>query len=83
MSVLTASTKAIRSGNASADGAYTSIEGQIGDLTADRDALAAQIRAALEGATFSNQALDEQQAKRYIEQAQSLLNQAAALASNS
>ena len=83
MSMLTASTKAIKSGSASDDALYQTIEGQIGNLTSARDSLAGKIRAALEGAAFSDEALNEQQAKGYIEQAQSLLNQAAALASSS
>jgi hypothetical protein len=81
--VLIASTRAIESGGASDDATYTRVEGEMETLTAARDALAANIRAALEGAAFAGQALNEQQAKDYIEQAQSLLNQAAALASSS
>jgi hypothetical protein len=80
---LLASTKAVKSGSASDDSTYTTIEGQIADLTSTRDALAKQIRAALEAATFSGQALNEQQAKGYIEQAQAILSQAAALAASS
>jgi hypothetical protein len=82
-SMLSASTRAIKSGTPTDDSLYVTIEGQIGNLTAARDDLAAKIRAALEGAAFSNQALNEQQAKGYIEQTQKLLNQAAALASSS
>jgi hypothetical protein len=80
---LLASTKAVKSGSASDDSTYTTIEGQIADLTSTRDALAKQIRATLEAATFSGQALNEQQAKGYIEQAQAILSQAAALAASS
>ena len=39
-----------------------------------------QIRNALNAAAFDGQALDEQQAKDWIKQAQDLLDQAAALA---
>jgi hypothetical protein len=53
------------------------------DLTAQRDALASQIKAALDGAAFRNQAVDEQQAKDWIDQAQSLIGQASALAAGS
>ena len=77
---LVASTRAIKSGNAGDDGTYNSIEQQIETYTAARDALASQIRAGLEGAAFSGQALNEQQAKSYVKQAQSLIDQAAALA---
>jgi hypothetical protein len=80
---LVASTQALKSGTTSDDSTYATIETQIGDLTTARDALASQIRAALEGAAFAGQALDEQQAKGYIDQAQAVLAQAAALASGS
>jgi hypothetical protein len=79
MSLLSASTKAIGSGNASDDSTYTAIENQISDLTTQRNALASQIRAALDDAAFDNKSLDEQQAKNWIDAAQSLIDQAALL----
>jgi hypothetical protein len=66
--------------NDAGDSTYASIEGQIQSLTSQRDALAAQIKVALDAATFDNQVLSNQQAQSYLSQAQSLLNQAAALA---
>ena len=45
----------------------------------ERDALATQIKTALGAAAFAGQALNEQQAKAWIDQAQSLLDRAAAL----
>jgi len=83
VNTLIASTRAIKSGTNGSDGTYTDIEGKIGALTSERDALAAQIRAALEDAAFSDKALDEQQAKGYITHAQSLLDRAASLAAGS
>ena len=80
MDTLTASTDAIRSADESV---YNSIEGQIESLTSQRDALAVQIRDALNAAAFDGQALNEQQAKAWIKQAQSLIAQAAALAASS
>jgi len=77
MDTLTASTRAI---TATDEGVYSSIENSIQDLTNQRDALASQIKAALDAAAFDGQALNEQQAKGWIDQAQSLINQAAALA---
>jgi hypothetical protein len=74
---LTASTRAIKSTDESV---YSSIEGSIADLTNERDTLAWQIKSALGAAAFDGQALDEQQAKAWIKQAQSLLDRAAALA---
>jgi outer membrane murein-binding lipoprotein Lpp len=79
-SLLVASTRAVKSGSATDDSAYTSIESSISTLTDDRDALAKQIRAALDDAAFSNEALNEQQAKGYIDDAQALIGRAAALA---
>jgi hypothetical protein len=73
---LAASTKAI----AGDDATYTRIEGQIADLTAKRDVLVAEIRAALNAAAFDNQQLKERDAKDLIAQANDLLAQAQALA---
>ena len=78
-----ASTRALKSGSASDDSTYTTIENQIESLTSARDALAKQIRAALGSAAFGGNALNEQQAKGYIKQAQTLIDQAAALAAGS
>ena len=80
MDTLTASTAAIRSADESK---YNSIEDEIQTLTSQRDALAMQIRDGLNAAAFNGQALNEQQAKDWITQAQSLIDQAAALAANS
>jgi hypothetical protein len=74
---LTASTRAIKSTDESV---YESIETSIAAYTTERDALASQIKAALDAAAFDGQALNEQQAKSWIDQAQSLLDRAAALA---
>jgi hypothetical protein len=79
-SLLVASTKAVKSGSTTDDNAYTSTESSISTLTDARDALAKQIRAALDDAAFSNEALNEQQAKGYIADAQTLIGRAAALA---
>ena len=77
---LTASTRALASGSAADDSTYTSIQGQIASLTSQRDALVAQIRSGLNAAQFDGKALNEQQAKAWISQAQSLIDQATALA---
>ncbi len=82
-SIAKASTAALSSGSASDDATYTSIEGTIGSLTSQRDALAGSIRAGLNAAAFNGQALNEQQAKGWIAQAQSLIDQASALAASS
>jgi DNA-directed RNA polymerase specialized sigma54-like protein len=76
---LAASTHALASGGATGDTTYTAIEGRIASLTGARDALARQIRALLEAAAFGGQAVNEQQAKRYIRQSVILISQAAHL----
>jgi hypothetical protein len=80
MDTLKASTRALASGSAADDSTYASITGQIQSLTSQRDALAAQIKTALDAATFDNQPLSNQQAGSLVSQAKSLLDQAAALA---
>ncbi len=79
MDALAASTRAVMSNTAN-DSTYTTIEDTIASYTSARDALASQIRAALDRAAFGGEAIDNQQAKRWIEQAESLLDQAAHLA---
>jgi len=80
MDTLAASTRAVKSGSSSDDGTYTTIESQISSLTTSRDALASQIRAALDSAAFGGDALNEQQAKSWIDQARALIAKAEALA---
>jgi outer membrane murein-binding lipoprotein Lpp len=79
MSLLKASTEAIKSGSSTDDSTYDRLEGQIAELTSRRDALASQIRAALDGAAFGGVALNEGRAKGWIDQADSLIDQAVAL----
>ncbi|HEX6701680.1 MAG TPA: hypothetical protein VF101_13210, partial [Gaiellaceae bacterium] len=79
MNTLKASTRGLASNDAN-DQTYTSIEGQIQSLTSQRDGLAAQIKAALDAATFNGQALNSAQVQSWLSQAQNLQDQAAALA---
>jgi hypothetical protein len=81
MDTLKASTKALGSGSATDDSAYTAMETQIQTLTADRDALAGKIKSALSAAAFDNKALNEQQAKGWIDQANALIDAAHSLGS--
>jgi len=78
--LLTASTRALKTGSATGDSTYTSIESSIESLTTQRDALAIQIKAALNAAAFDGQPLNERNAERWIDQAESLLDQASELA---
>jgi hypothetical protein len=82
MNTLKASTKALASGSASDDSVYASIEAQIGSLTSQRDALASEIKDALNQATFGNTPLSNKDAGALAAQARDLLDQAAALASS-
>ncbi len=75
---LAASTKALRSTDSTT---YNSIEDSITSLTGQRDALVAQIRAALSAAANSDTAIDPTQAQTWIDQANSLITQAQAPAS--
>lgn len=77
---LQASTKALRSGSGSDDSVYAQIETQLSTIGAQRDALAAQMAALLEGAEFNGQPITQQQAMPLISQGQALLNQVNALA---
>jgi hypothetical protein len=62
---------------------YESIEDAISGLTTQRDALAGQIRGGLNAAAFDGKALNEQQAKGWIDQAQGLIEQMQTLATSS
>jgi len=76
MAALRASTRALTSDDAT----YAAVEEQIGSLTAERDAAAAEIRTALHAAAAAGEAIDERQAKAWISEAQSLIDRAGALA---
>ena len=74
---LVASTAALKTSDALK---YDSIEAAIANLTSARNVLAGEIRQALNDAAAGNGSLDESQSKNWIKQAQSLLDQAHALA---
>ncbi len=78
MATLKASTYALASNDAG-DAIYSNVEGQIQNLTAQRDALAAQMKALLTGAEFNGQAFSDAQAQGLLAQGQALLDQANAL----
>ena len=80
MDMLTASTRALSGGSDSNDSQYTSIEGQITTLTSQRDNLATQMKTALDNAAFAGQPVTAQTAGKLVEQANSLLKKADALA---
>jgi hypothetical protein len=83
MNTLVASTNALASGTTGDDSKYSSIEDQIQSLTAERNALAAQIRTGLNDAEFNDTKLGENQIKAWIAASQDLIDRSAALAASS
>jgi hypothetical protein len=76
---LKVSTAALES-DASGDSTYTQLENQLISITSQRDSLASQMIAVLEGAEFNGQVINKPQAKKLIAQGQALLDQVNALA---
>ena len=74
LKTLSISTQALESGNSSDDSTYTNLENQLASFGNQRDALAAQMIALLEGAEFNSQPFSNAQAKSLIAQGQALLN---------
>jgi hypothetical protein len=77
--MLITSTKALQGADVG-DTIYTSKESSIANLTTARDALAVQIRQALDQAEFAAQSIDGVTAAGWMSQAQTLLNAADTLA---
>ncbi len=69
---LTVSTKALASAS-TGDAVYRQLEDRIDSWTGRRDALAAEMKALLDGASFHGQTIDEDQAQRLIEAGRRLL----------
>ena len=76
---LTASTRALAS-NAAGDTTYTNIENEIAGLTTQRDALVDNIKIALHNAEFNDQKINKKDAKAWLKEGKSLLEQASDLA---
>jgi hypothetical protein len=81
LNTLEASTWALKS-NSIGDHAFTSIEGQLASMGTQRDSVASQMIAMLEGAEFNNQPLNSTQAQSLLQQAYSVIGQSSVLASN-
>jgi len=75
------STEALAS-NAPGDSVYTNLEAKIADWTSRRDALASDMKAALEAAAFQGQSINEQQAKKLIDKGKALIKEVSACAAN-
>jgi hypothetical protein len=80
-STLAVSTYAITS-TSRGDAVYNNLENQISQWTLERDGLAAQIKAMLEGAEFSGQPIDQKVASEIIAQGQALIAQAKSCAAH-
>jgi hypothetical protein len=76
---LSVSTVALAS-NSDDDRVYNRLEGKIAGWQTRRDAIAGQMRSMLEGAAFGGKSINEQQAKRLINQGQALLADVSACA---
>lgn len=80
MDLLAASTGALKGGSASDDSAYAAIQSRIQDLTGQRDALASEMKSALDAAAFGNQPVDRRHAEKLIDRGSELLERARRLA---
>ena len=80
MATLAVSTRALASGSATDDSTYTTLENQLLDWTAQRNALATQMKGLLNGSAFHGKAISEQGAKALIAQAKALIAAAEAAA---
>ncbi len=83
-STLVASTAAVAGGSAGDDSRYVAVENRIAALTADRDALVARMRTALNNAALgSGDTASNQELKTMTAEGRDLLSQAEALAASS
>jgi len=73
LKTLSISTTALES-NSSGDSTYTTLENQLASFGSQRDALASQMIALLEGAEFNGKPFSDSQAQSLISQGQALLN---------
>jgi hypothetical protein len=80
LDTLAASTHALESGSSGDDSTYTTTENELIALGNERDALAQQMIGQIEGAEFKTEPISQQQAETLTAQAQTLLNEAQALA---
>jgi hypothetical protein len=76
------STAALESGSAGDDSRYTQLESQLTTITAQRDALAAQMLDVIDRAAFNDQHVDGGRAQRLVDQGRDLLDQVTDLAND-
>jgi len=73
--VLRASTVALKSDDAN-DATYSTLESEIASLTTRRDALATEIKTALDAVEFGGGSISSHQARRWIDRAEDLIAEA-------
>ena len=80
MATLMISTRALASGSSTDDSTYASLEGKLLTWTAERNTLATQMKALLNGSAFHGAAITEQGAKALTAQANTLIDTVVAAA---
>jgi hypothetical protein len=76
------STAALASGDATDDSKYAALQNKIATMTTRRDAIAAEMRAMLDGAAFKHENFDEVTARQLINHAEALLEEVRRCAAN-
>jgi hypothetical protein len=82
MATIRATTAAMERGSASEDRRYERVDRQILSTAAERDELASQIKAVLEGVAFEGRSFDKDLAVRLIAESNALLKRADSLESD-
>jgi hypothetical protein len=82
MDSLKVSTVALKSGDSTNDAVYVALTNKIVSWTDQRDAIAQEMKAMLDGAAFNDEVFDEVRGKQLINQAQALLEEVNSCAAN-
>jgi hypothetical protein len=83
MDSLKVSTAALKSGDSTNDAVYVALTNKIASWTDQRDAIAQEMKAMLDGAAFNDQVFDEVRGRQLVNQAQALLEEVSSCAANS
>ena len=83
MDSLKVSTAALKSGDSTNDAVYVALTNKIASWTNQRDAIAQEMKAMLDGAAFNDQVFDEFRGRQLVNQAQALLEEVSSCAANS
>ena len=82
MDSLKVSTAALKSGDSTNDAVYVALTNKIASWTDQRDAIAQEMKAMLDGAAFNDQVFDEVRGRQLVNQAQTLLEEVSSCAAN-